>query len=65
MRNHDYAWGKTYLGAVAILIPRSILEERPPPKEKAGTEAQFGRGAYQRGVGQCSVRFMAWPVKQC
>jgi len=45
-RDYAYAWGRTYLGAVALLIPRQIWPERPPTKVQEGTEAQFGVGSY-------------------
>lgn len=45
-RDYDYAWGRTYLGSIALLIPRQFWPERPPPKVKEGTEALFGAGSY-------------------
>lgn len=45
-RDYAYAWGRTYLGTVALLIPRWIWPERPPTKIREGTEAQFGVGSY-------------------
>jgi hypothetical protein len=42
----DYALGSTYAGAVTLLIPRAIWSNKPPTKEKAGTEALFGKGSY-------------------
>ena len=44
--DYHYAWGKTYLGAAALLIPRSIWPGRPPTKRWAGTEIQYGRGTF-------------------
>jgi hypothetical protein len=44
--DYEYAWGRTYLGAVALLIPRALWPERPPTKVKEGTEAQYGMGWY-------------------
>jgi len=46
VKNYEYAWGRTYLGAVALLIPRQIWPDRPPTKIKEGTEAQYGMGSY-------------------
>lgn len=43
--DYEYAYGRTYYAAVAVLIPRS-LAERPPSKTKEGTEALHGRGEY-------------------
>lgn len=45
-RDYDFAWGRTYLGTIALLIPRRIWPERPPTKVLEGTEAQFGAGSY-------------------
>jgi hypothetical protein len=42
----DYAWGRTYLGAFALLIPASVWSDRPPTKIKEGTECLFGRNSY-------------------
>lgn len=47
--DYEYAWGRTYLGGVAQLIPSAIWPGRPPPKNKEGTEAQFGMGSYVPG----------------
>jgi hypothetical protein len=44
--DHHYAWGRTYLGAIALLVPRSIWPERPPTKVKEGTELLWGVGSY-------------------
>lgn len=45
-RDYRYAWGRTYLGTAALLIPRRIWPGRPPTKVQEGTEAQFGVGSY-------------------
>ncbi|HSL71532.1 MAG TPA: hypothetical protein VK864_14900 [Longimicrobiales bacterium] len=42
----DLAWGRTYLGGMAILVPRSVLSNRPPTKVKEGTDITYGRGTY-------------------
>jgi hypothetical protein len=44
--DYRYAWGRTYLGSIALLVPASIWPNRPPNKTKAGTEALFGAGSY-------------------
>jgi hypothetical protein len=44
--DYSYAWGRTYLGAIALLIPRRLWPERPPTKVKEGTEALFGAGSF-------------------
>jgi hypothetical protein len=43
-KDFDYAKGRTYLGSIAIWIPRVILPERPYTKLKEGTEIQYGSG---------------------
>lgn len=44
--DYQYAWGRTYLSALTILIPSAIMPNKPPSKIKDGTEAQFGMGSY-------------------
>jgi hypothetical protein len=46
--NYPYAWGQTYVGAAALLIPSAIFPDKPPTKIKAGTDALFGPGVYDR-----------------
>ena len=50
--NNDYRYslGRTYVGAAAILIPKSIWPGRPIHKVKEGTEVLYGRGSYVPGV---------------
>ncbi|HKW91841.1 MAG TPA: hypothetical protein VJX92_08075 [Methylomirabilota bacterium] len=45
-RDYSYAWGRTYLGTVELLIPRRLWPDRPPTKVLEGTEAQTGVGSY-------------------
>lgn len=45
---YKYASGRTYLGAVALLVPRALWPARPETKVKEGTEAQYGAGSYDR-----------------
>ena len=45
-RDYEYALGRTYLGALAILIPASLWPDRPPTKVQEGTEVQYGNGTY-------------------
>jgi hypothetical protein len=44
-----YAWGRTYVGGVSLLIPKALWPGRPPTKEKEGTDALYGAGAYAPG----------------
>jgi hypothetical protein len=45
-RDFSYAMGRTYLGAVSLLIPSAVLPDRPSTKVQEGTEIQYGRGSY-------------------
>jgi hypothetical protein len=45
--DYKYAWGRTYFGSVALLVPRSLWTERPATKVKEGTQAQYGMRAYE------------------
>ncbi len=47
--DYTYAYGRTYLGALALLIPHWILPERPETKIKEGTEIETGTGGYIPG----------------
>jgi hypothetical protein len=44
---YEYAGGRTYLGALALLIPGRIWPDRPATKVKEGTEVLFGRSVYE------------------
>lgn len=44
---YDLAWGRTYAGDLAILVPRTLWPARPPTKVKEGTELQHGRGTWR------------------
>ena len=44
------AWGKSYLGALAMLIPRSMWAERPPTIITWITDAEYGRGVFASGM---------------
>jgi hypothetical protein len=39
---YHYAWGHTYVGDLALLIPRVVWPDRPPTKVKWSTEAVYG-----------------------
>jgi len=45
----NYAHGRTYIGAMTLLIPSSIWPTRPATKTQPGTELIVGRGAYAQG----------------
>lgn len=45
-RDYEYAWGRTYLGAMSLMIPRSIWPNRPTSKRKEGTEIQQGMSTF-------------------
>jgi hypothetical protein len=45
-KDFTYAKGRTYLGAVSLLIPHWILSDKPDTVSKEGTEIQFGGGSY-------------------
>jgi hypothetical protein len=45
-RNYSYAWGRTYLGAAALIIPGSIWPDRPLTKVLEGTDLLYGPGVY-------------------
>jgi len=70
--DYQLAWGRTYLGSVALLIPRGIWPDRPPIKTKEGTDVMFGAGTYDRGdwysskvygiAGETMLNFGPWPV---
>jgi len=53
--DYQYAWGRTYVGDLALLIPRAVWPDRPPTVVKEGTEAQFGAGSYRPVVAESSL----------
>jgi hypothetical protein len=70
--DYQYAWGRTYLGSIALLVPASIWPDRPPNKTKEGTDAEFGAGTYDEGewysshvygiAGETMLNFGPFPV---
>lgn len=46
----NYGYGRTYIGALSILIPATVMPDRPDTKVKEGTEIELGTGAYMPGV---------------
>lgn len=47
--DYELAWGRTYVGAAALLIPRSVWPERPQDKVREGTQVQYGMQSYRPG----------------
>lgn len=52
--DYEYAFGRTYIGDVSILIPRMVWNEmlgidRPVNKIKEGTDAMYGMGTFIPG----------------
>jgi hypothetical protein len=70
--DYELAWGRTYVGTFALLVPRSLWPERPPIKTKEGTDAMYGAGTYARGkwysskvygiAGETMLNFGPWAV---
>jgi hypothetical protein len=52
--SYDYAWGRSYLGAIALLIPGWLWPERPVTKVKWTTEIEYGPTWYDPGRWQSS-----------
>ncbi len=42
----ELAHGRTYVGALALLVPRTLWPERPHTKLREGTELFYGTGSY-------------------
>jgi hypothetical protein len=55
--NYSYGWGRTYLGGLSILIPHSILPDRPATTFREGTEIVGGTGSYVPDIAQTSKLF--------
>jgi hypothetical protein len=49
-----YAYGATYLGAITMMIPKSLWKDRPPTIAKWTSDAEYGEGAYQANAIQSS-----------
>ena len=52
--DYDYAGGSTYIGALTVLIPKSIRPDWIPSKVEKGTEALYGKGTYSSEYRQAS-----------
>ncbi len=44
--DYHYAFGRTYVGALVLLVPRAVWPNRPPTKVFEGTEALHGAGTF-------------------
>ncbi len=44
--DYQYAWGRTYLAAITIMIPSVILPNKMPNKSMEGTNVLSGMGSY-------------------
>jgi len=69
--DYEYSWGRTYYGAVALLVPKRFWPDRPLGKGKEGTEAMFGKhsfsprfyATYAYGLaGETMLNFGPWGV---
>lgn len=45
--SYEYAYGRTYLGALNLMIPRWIQQDRLPTKAKWTTNLEYGAGAFE------------------
>jgi hypothetical protein len=69
---YDLAMGRTYVGTAFLLVPRQVMPDRPPLKNKFGTDLMYGRGSYVPGVwvssnvyglaGETMLNFGPWAV---
>jgi hypothetical protein len=53
------AGGRTYLAALAMLVPQSLWPERPPSKMLEGSELRFGAGSFDAGYHSWYVHGLA------
>ena len=70
--DYDYAWGRTYVGAAALLVPRQLWPDRPETKILEGTNASYGANTYTPGrfyssnvygiAGEAMLNFGPWVV---
>ncbi|MEI6501451.1 MAG: hypothetical protein WCP21_10570 [Armatimonadota bacterium] len=57
VRDFQYAYGRTYWGAVCQVIPRAWWPERPPTEEMWTTELERGRGMHMAASETGSGRY--------
>lgn len=43
---YDYAWGRTYIGTISLLVPQYFWPDRPPTKVKEGTDLLYGHNSF-------------------
>jgi hypothetical protein len=48
--DYELAWGRSYAGGLAKLVPRQLWPGRPVHKIREGTNVQYGNRAYERGL---------------
>jgi hypothetical protein len=70
--DYEFAWGRTYLGAVALVVPRTLWEDRPETKRREGTDLMYGQGKFSEGrffssnvygmAGETMLNFGPWVV---
>ena len=70
--DYQLGWGRTYIGALGLLIPRQFYPHRMPIKTMEGTDAFFGAGTYDAGkwysskvygiAGETMLNFGPWLV---
>jgi hypothetical protein len=49
--DYSFALGRTYLGALGLIVPGPLWRDRPPSKVKEGWDVLFGARAYEREYG--------------
>jgi hypothetical protein len=49
--DYSYALGRTYFGALGLIVPGPLWRDRPPSKVKEGWDVLFGARSYEREFG--------------
>ncbi|HEX2295934.1 MAG TPA: hypothetical protein VHN37_11565 [Actinomycetota bacterium] len=47
--DYEYALGRTYVGGLAVAVPRALWPDRPITKVQEGTNALYGRDSFSAG----------------